>query len=176
MKSKSVVTAGVSNEVADTPTADDVRVLKTATCPSLSGKSTLTYELGCNAKSEIQFRISANSGKGFFNKEWVAQSSIAKLLEKMPKGRALTCATLMQIFHHKSVNTGGFLLAALRQEGLVQHMKDKPRCYELCDPKPFIAQVNSLLGSTPEVGTGVKTKAAGSIQKAATKGRPRKPA
>lgn len=169
MKSKSVVTASAINEVDVKPKPNDVRVLKAASCPSLSGKSSLTYEIGCNAKSEVQFRISANSGNGFFNKEWVAQSTIAKIVAKMPMGSALTCATLMPIFNHKSVNTGGFLLAALKQEGLVQRVKERPRCYELSDPKPFVAQINALLATAPE---SAKTKAPVNIQKA----KPKKPA
>ena len=35
-----------------------IRILKTATCPSLSGQSKLTYNIACNLDSQIQFRVS----------------------------------------------------------------------------------------------------------------------
>ena len=41
-----------------------MRILKVASCPTSSGKATLTYHIGCNADNEIQFRIMANTGGG----------------------------------------------------------------------------------------------------------------
>jgi hypothetical protein len=46
-----------------------IRILKIGTCTSLSGRSELTYHLGCNAESEIHFRVVQNSGNGQFNAE-----------------------------------------------------------------------------------------------------------
>jgi hypothetical protein len=45
-------------------TTDDVRVLKSSTCPSLAGRTTLTYEIGANAASEILARVTKSSGTG----------------------------------------------------------------------------------------------------------------
>jgi hypothetical protein len=42
-------------------------VLKTGSCPSLTGASTLTYEIGTDADG-IVFRITGNSGGGVFGK------------------------------------------------------------------------------------------------------------
>ena len=42
---------------------DSIRILKTGTCPSLSGKSKLTYELGCDDRAGLQLRIAKNTGK-----------------------------------------------------------------------------------------------------------------
>ena len=53
-------------------TTDDIRVLKSATCPSLSGKTKLTFEVGAGAKSEILVRIAKTNGTGAFSKDWVA--------------------------------------------------------------------------------------------------------
>jgi hypothetical protein len=49
-----------------------IRILKIRSCSSRTGKSTLTYHIGCNAEGELQFRIFANSDNGFFNDEWVS--------------------------------------------------------------------------------------------------------
>lgn len=54
------------------PTDSSIRIIKASTCPSLSGKSTLTYHIGCNSESDIQFRVVDNTGGGFFSKEWVS--------------------------------------------------------------------------------------------------------
>lgn len=125
-------------------TAPEIRVLKTGTCPSLSGKSKLTYEIGCGPSSDLQVRISKNSGTGYFSKDWVAWDRLTGVLNKNGS-KPLTCHTLGPLFKGQSVNTAGFLLAALKNEGLVQPMKDKPRCYELMDAAAFLAEVRALL-------------------------------
>ncbi len=128
-----------------------VRILKTASCPSLSGKSTLTYNIGCNTEGEIQFQIIGNDGGGFWNDDWVAQSSIQAVLDKQAKGKAMTCTTFRTIYPAKSTNSPGFLLAVLKAAGLVQPSTTHPRCYELGSPQAFIAEVNALLESKPEL-------------------------
>ena len=64
----------------------DMRVLKTTTCKTLSGKSTLTYQLGCTPDSAIHLRITKNSGGGFFSDEWIAVDDILRLLKDHPSG------------------------------------------------------------------------------------------
>jgi hypothetical protein len=59
-----------------TPEQPDMRVLKTSTCPTLSGKSKLTYHVGCNPESEIHIRVFSNLGSGNFSKEWIALKDI----------------------------------------------------------------------------------------------------
>ena len=49
----------------------EMRILKSATCKSTSGKSTLTYQVGCLPDSTVHLRISKNSAAGFFNDEWM---------------------------------------------------------------------------------------------------------
>lgn len=63
-------------------TDPSIRILKVANCPSLSGKSTLTYHIGCNGQSDIQFRIVNNTGGGFFSKEWVPLNTIFQAFDK----------------------------------------------------------------------------------------------
>jgi len=65
-------------------TTDDIRILKTGTCPSLSGKSKLTYEIGAGPASEICMRITKNSGAGMFGKGWVELEGIHKLVNDKP--------------------------------------------------------------------------------------------
>ena len=139
-----------------------IRILKIATCLSLSGRSTLTYQIGCKSESdkesssngeigrnpEIHFRVCANTGRGFFSDEWVLGSAIQKEFEKIPVNSNISSPSLNVIFRRKSVNTSGFLLAVLKAEGLVAGMKDKQRYYRLADSSKFVAEVKSLMASS----------------------------
>lgn len=49
----------------------DIKVIKTGTCGTLSGKSKLTYQVSTAEESGIHVRISKNTGGGFFSNEWV---------------------------------------------------------------------------------------------------------
>ena len=154
---------------------ENIRILKTASCASLSKKSTLTYNIGANDKSEILFQLVANTNNGYFNKEWIPQTSIQQVLAKLPKGKGITCSTFRSIFHGKSVNTSGFTVAMLRHLGLLGTMKENRRCYELQDPADFIAEVNALLGAPTDVAAvGKKAKPSAAIQKQVAKGRSKK--
>lgn len=76
----------------------EMRILKTATCKSTSGKSTLTYQIGCTPDSTVHIRISKNSAAGFFNNEWLAINDIQKALANGPKGsyRGWCCSVAAQ--------------------------------------------------------------------------------
>ena len=69
-----------------TTETDPVRILKSASCTSLSGKSTLTYNIGSDGNSEVQFQVTGNDGGGYFNTDWVSQQSIQAVLSKLPNG------------------------------------------------------------------------------------------
>jgi hypothetical protein len=94
-------------------------ILKTAECPSLSGSSTLTYEIGLSPEDALQFRIVGNDGGGLFSKEWVLWRTLeAALRTEQP----VTAGHLKRagVCRGKSANTPGFLVAALLGEGLVE--------------------------------------------------------
>lgn len=133
---------------------DDLRVLKVATCPSLSGKSTLTYHVGCDTNNAIHFRVVANTGTGFFNKDWTPQVTLEQLMRKVPAGKHITSDTFRPVCKGKSVNTAGFLLAALQNEGLIQHAKDNPRCYERVEPNAFATDIQAPIDAGTELIEG----------------------
>ena len=56
-----------------------LRIIKAASCPSLSGKSILTYQLGVDTESALFIRIARNSARGYFNKLWVRFSDIEEI-------------------------------------------------------------------------------------------------
>jgi hypothetical protein len=119
-----------------------VRILKVAGCPTLSGKSTLTYHVGSQGSPDILFRVYVNSGGGFFSNEWVAASDIQRALSK---SALITAFSLHPVFKGKSANTAGFLLAVLKQEGLIGRSPDNPRCYAATESPEFVAEVQALL-------------------------------
>ncbi len=121
------------------------RIVKVGTSTNVSGKHKLTYHIGCNANSDIHFRVYENSGGGYFSTEWVSLLAIQEAIEQGRK--PTTSFALYGLFNGKSVNTPAFLLAALLKEGLVQIHQDNHRCYASTDPSPFIAEINQLIAS-----------------------------
>ena len=140
------------NDVVTVPT---IRILKIASCPTLSGKSQLTYHLGCDGESKIYFRVYANSSSGYFNNEWVPADSIGKALGESIN---ITSFTLQSIYLGKSQNNGGFMLAALLAEGLVNRSSDNERQYLLADPTGFNAEVKALMESDASLDPDAKPK------------------
>lgn len=121
------------------------RIIKIATCPTCSGKATLTYYFGCSDDKLTYVRIVSNSGGGFFSEEWVGVAAILTELDqaKFP----VTSFPLIKLFSGKSVNTPGFLLAVLKHEGLVKRLEGKIRGYEKLDPTPFMLELDKLVSS-----------------------------
>lgn len=125
----------------------DIRILKVGSCLSVSSKSTLTYHIGCTPEAEIQFRVSANTGSGFFSKEWVALDAMRQAFVGKP---TFTSPVLYPLFRGKSVNAHGFMLAVLRNEGLVT-ATDKGRDYEYTEPDGYMDALKTLIDSKVEL-------------------------
>jgi hypothetical protein len=160
------------NKPEDNP---DMRVLKTATCKSTSGKSTLTYQIGCTSDSSIHIRITKNSGAGFFNDEWVAIKGIQKALAEGPKGQPLTSFLLHNLLSGRSTNSPAFLMAALCSERLLRVLKGKKRGHEFLDPEGFNARMQRLVNA-PVKSKGTSRTTTKASTKNATANTPRKKA
>ena len=135
-------------------TDSDIRIVKIGTTTNVSGKHKLTYHIGCNAESDIYFRVYENSGGGYFSTEWVSLQAIQQAIEQGRK--PTTSFALYGLFNGKSVNTPAFLLAALLKEGLIQIHEENQRCYAATDPNPFITEINRLI--TSDINIQVETK------------------
>jgi len=123
----------------------NIRILKTSQCNSLSGKSTLSYQIGCDTDSTIHIRLTENSGAGMFSKAWTPLTPLLSSEDKM-----VTSGSLNPLFAGKSVNSAGFLLAVLIHEGLIQIVGEKPRTYERRDPKEFMDAIQAI-GSQADI-------------------------
>lgn len=134
---------------------NEMRILKTENCPSLSGLSTLTYNIGCKDDKEVYLCLADNTGQGIFNKGWVSLVQIESLLaSKEP----LTSGSLHGLFQGKSSNSAGFVLAVLLNEGLIKKSDDNLRHYERTGKAEFKKAVQVLVGSTPQKKTSKKRK------------------
>ncbi|MES2502295.1 MAG: hypothetical protein V4545_06785 [Pseudomonadota bacterium] len=127
------------------------RIIKIATCPTCSGKATLTYNFGSNEDKQVYIRITANSGGGFFSEEWVALLDIQTAIDAAPF--PVTSFPLTKLFIGKSVNTPGFLLAVLKHEGLVKLLEGKIRGYEKLDLALFMLELGKLVSSDVNLKT-----------------------
>lgn len=129
-----------------------VRILKRSACPSVSGKSSLVYEVGLDERTkELQLRVVANSGGGCFNQDWVKLKDITAALDKAPKGESVTSYVLESMFRGVSQNTAGFVWAVLVHAGFVVPSKEKKRAYDRVDPKEFMDEIRALAdGKAPD--------------------------
>lgn len=148
----------------------DMRILKKAACKTLSGKSTLTYQIGALPDNEIHIQVLAKDGGGMFSQEWVSFEAVQAALENDDEGAAITSIQLTPLFKGKSVNTPSFLLAALKHLKLVRPMQGKQRHHERMNPGPFLDQMEKLMSSSPAV------KPKGTTKKATVRKAPRKKA
>ena len=135
-----------------------MRILRIADCGSLSGRSTLTYHIGCSEARHgisearhgcsesggvIHIRLFANTAKGYFCKDWIAMPSIEVLLAENATFSSGEVQRLL--FEGKSINSGGFLLAALRHEGLIRTSPGSLRSYEPLDSTAWQLEVLALM-------------------------------
>jgi hypothetical protein len=155
---------GKPGKPKDAAADSHIRVLKVGTCPSLSGRSTLTYHLGSSADNEIHLRIHANSGHGCFGRDWVALRTLQQALAKV--SGPITSGSLNRVFAGRSQNTSGFVAAALLGEGLLEPLSNA-RGYSPTDGVRFMSEVRRLLEGGPSAtvaSVAARKAAAGSAQ------------
>jgi len=167
-------------ETPPEPALPALRILKIANCGSLSGRSTLTYHIGVieansetsHAGRDIQLRLFANSAKGYFCKDWVSMALIDLLLTE---AKSFSSGDVQRLFFQgKSVNSGGFVLAALRHEGLIRTSEGSLRSYERLDPTAWHEEIAALIEAgvslsehqAPEVPPVAKSTKKGKATKA----------
>lgn len=112
-------------------------------CKSVSGRSALTYVVG---KDEVQntlhLRIAGNTGKGMWCKGWASAQAVEAILSG---GVDLTAKSFQKLHPGKSINTGGFVLAALLDLGLVRPGELNTRVHEQVPTASFDQVVSARL-------------------------------
>lgn len=129
------------------------RILKIATCPSLSGKSSLKYHIARTADGDILFRVFENSAAGLFSREWISLKAIGDAFSKVQAGKTITSFELFPLFKGRSQNTPSFMFAALYAEGLVERSGEDQRRYECANSEPFMQEVAGLMASNVDLAS-----------------------
>jgi hypothetical protein len=148
----------IETSEAEVEFIDPVEVIHKGECLSVSGRSTLEFEIGRHTEdSTLHLRISDNSGKGMWCTEWASANAIQKVV--LGEGE-LTAQSFHDLHPGKSINTGGFVLAALRELGLIRTNEANTRVHEHVPATTFekvvMAYMAQAKGAKPEAG-GRKT-------------------
>lgn len=135
-------------ETENTPQPDPIEVIYTGECSSLSERSILTYAIGRHAEDgTLHLAITGNSGGGMWCKDWASASAIQDVVLGET---GLTAKSFHCIHPGKSINTGGFVLAALRDIGLIQVNSENSRLHEHVPTTTFESVVMARIQSGGE--------------------------
>jgi hypothetical protein len=130
------------------PEIDPIDDLYHGDCPSISGRSTLTFAIGRHQDDQsLHLRITDNSGKGMFCKDWIKASDI----EAVVKGATeLTSKSLQVLQPGRSINGAGFVLAVLRDLGYIRPGPANTRIQEHVPATTFEKVAMVRMGQTIE--------------------------
>ena len=125
----------------------EMKILKTAECPSLSGKSTLTYQVGSNSDNEVFIKLAGNSGGGRYSPDWVSLEEIYTVLASQKK--PITSGALQDLYQGKSSNNDSFTTAILLKESLLKISPGNSH-YDLIGQTEYQKIVKRLIETAPE--------------------------
>jgi hypothetical protein len=130
------------------PETPSPKIILTSKCQTLSGKSTLTYNIALDDKSKDYIRVVSNTGGGFFSNEWVSIDDINNTLKEIPKDQPISSIHLFPLFKGKSVNTPGYLLAVLINEKVLIAHQEIKRQYAFSGMSKLMEKIGNLKEST----------------------------
>ena len=115
---------------------DLIKPMHTGSCPSISGRSTLTFALGKHeTEGTWHLRIVGNSGGGMFCDEWAPGLDIDAVIVG---ATALTSRSFDVLHPGRSINTAGFVLATLKHLGLIRTNAENSRHHEHVPTQSFV--------------------------------------
>lgn len=142
--------AAVEPDTSEEVTAevDPIEEQFTGVCASVSGRSTLTYAIGRHKETgELHLRIVENSGKGMWFDGWAS----AKAIDAIVKGSVeLTAKSFHPLHPGKSINTGGFVMAVLKDLCLIRANEENTRLHEHVPSSGFEKVAMARMGQTIE--------------------------
>lgn len=140
-----VDTESAELDPVDIETADPIVVICQGNCDSLSGRSTITFEIGKHTDDgSLHIRISGNSAAGMFCKDWVSSDSIHDIVLAAFE---LNAACFHPLYEGRSINTAGFLLAALKELCLVRPGEENTRLHEHVPTTTFASVVKDYMAA-----------------------------
>lgn len=137
----------------------DIVVDYEAECDSLTGRSVLTFQAGHDPQTnKPKLRIAKNSGRGMFCKDWAPVDHIDAILAK---AEPVTARTFHDVHPGKSINTGGFILAILKDLGVVQAKEDNTRHHERVGGATVLQALSARIAQANSADAGSKTRRKG---------------
>ncbi len=139
---------------------DDLTPIKTATCPSLTGTTKISYKIAIDSSSNLYFQILKNSNTGKFSEEWIAYNDAKSAFPIGP----FSSAPLRKLYRNKSLNTPGFLLAAMLNEDIVEREPGKQLLFRFKSDETFLAEIERLTADVidaPDASAGDKSSGRG---------------
>lgn len=127
---------------------DPIKPLFEGECLSISGRSTLTFVIGRHeVDASLHLRIAGNSGKGMWFDGWASAGAIDSIV----KGATELGAKSFHSLHPgRSINTGGFVLAALKELGLIRAKEANTRLHEHVPTETFEKVAMTAINPTDE--------------------------
>lgn len=135
-------------ETNEAEVIDPIEVIHQGECLSLSGRSTVTFEIGKHTEADtLHLRIAANSSSGMFNKQWIS----ASILQDLFVGATdLNSRSFQAAYGSTSVNTPGFCLASLKHLGLIEVDPQNARVHRHIAGVIFAQAVKDLIAASKE--------------------------
>jgi len=136
------------NQQEATTMKNTFRIIKKSTSSKLSPRAqgSLTYHVGYDETAKtFHFRITANSGGGFFSNEWVALNDVLDVIETTSPDKPFKALIFKSLYVSKGSNNHGFLAAALRTEKLLLPVEKQLMSHTLGDVKNFKAAMQQLI-------------------------------
>ncbi len=138
---------------------DPIEEQFTEDCPSISGRSTLTYAIGRHKDTvELHLRIVENSGKGMWFDGWASGKDIDAIVKGQDE---LTAKSFHALHPGKSINTGGFVLAVLKDLGLIRANEENTRLHEHVPATTFEKVAMVRMGRSIEAAPAKPSKRKG---------------
>ena len=106
------------------PEPDPIEVIYQGDCPSLSGRSNLTYVIGRHPDGTLHLRITGNDGGGMWCNEWIPSTEIDAVVIGQTE---LTSRSFQVLKPGRSTNTAGFVMAAIKSLGLIKTNDENTR-------------------------------------------------
>ena len=157
---ENITTENASEIPADTRAEiDPVDDMYHGDCPSISGRSSLTFAIGRHKETgELHLRILCNTGKGMLFDGWAP----AKDIDAIVKGATeLTAKSFHALHPGKSINTGGFVMAVLKDLGLLRANGENTRLHEHVPATSFEKLAMVRMGKTIEAAPAKPSKRKG---------------
>jgi hypothetical protein len=151
---KELIMSDIENSPDTLP--DPILVIHEGKCPSLSGRSELTFAIGRHPDGSLHLRIVGNTGGGMWCEEWIEASAIDRVVLGATE---LTSAAFHVLKPGRSTNTGGFVMAALKCLGLIRTNAENTRLHEHVPTETFEKVAMACIGEPAKAAKTGRRKA-----------------